>query len=373
MWGELFVSNPVSPYAVTYITQCRMEALATLCILGSLWLYMKRHLWLSGLVCVLGCMTKETAYITPGLIILYALCYENLRFRTILAMLIVGISLLGAGMFFNECLRTAVIGHKYMLSDGLLYKIHPVLMADIFCEYCKTLFLPLPWNLNIDPDYVPYQNNVYIVGLCGLFSSVLFYLCPQRKLLMFGAGALILSLLVPLLILPIKPDDKLVIYKSYLAIFPVSILAMAAMESILKHRILPVGIFIIACQVMVTMGVNQTFASEESLWRDAAMENPLRIRPIHNLGTTLLLKQEYDEALYWYNITLAVAEFKQHKGQPLTEIEKECVIRTYHHLGIIAMTKGDVASAINYFVKVRQLPEAQEWLKIIEGVLAQSK
>ena len=364
-----FVCSPITPYAVTYITQSRMEALAGLCIMATLFFYIKGYRVLALISCVVGCLCKETAYLAPGLLFVYALCFERLGVRKIGLLMFGGVLLLFVGMYVNHPLRCAVVGDGWSLSGGLLGRVELPMTLDILGEYTKRILLPMPGWLSIDPDYSPYQNSILLLSPIGLFVV----LCVRKlnkdfRVALFSVLCFLALMIVPLVIIPIKPDDKVVIYKAYLACFPAYLCISVFLDRVLRQRavfaVLP--ILIVFCYW--THGVNSTFASEQALWRDAAQEAPERLRPHYNVATAILVHEDdLPEVERWYTKTLELADEKT----DLTRIEKEVVVKTYYNLGLIKLRQGQIWDAAGYFIKVRELPRAQKQLKKIERYLAE--
>ena len=367
----LFVCSPITPYAVTYITQSRMEALAALCIMSTLLLYIKGYKLLSIIPCVVGCLCKETAYVTPLLVFLYAVFFEGVSRKKLVGIAIAGIGLIALGICVNQPLKQALVGNGWWLSSGLLGRMEPLMALDILAEYTKRILMPLPALLSIDPDYRAYQNSImWCIPVVTVISVVLYKARGCRKVFGFTLIAYLLLMTVPLAILPIRPDDKLVIYKAYLACFPVYLFVSLLLERVFREKM----VFVIAPVLIVfcfaTNTVNNTFASEVALWKDAVREAPTRLRPNYNTATAVLIhNHNLPEAERWYRKTLGLAEGRT----DLTRIEKEVVIKANYNLGLIKLQQGQVWKAVEYFVTIRQLPRAQKQLEKIEEYLAENE
>ena len=369
----LFVCSPITPYAVTYITQSRMEALAALCIMSTLLLYIRGYKLLSIIPCVVGCLCKETAYITPFLIFLYAVFFEDVSRRKLAVIALGGISLVVVGACVNEPLKQALVGNGWWLSSGLLGRMEPLMTLDILGEYTKRILMPAPVLLSIDPGYYPYQNSILwcipTVAVVGVF---IYKAREYRKVIAFALLAYLLFLAVPLAILPIKPDDKLVCYKAYLACFPAYLFVSLFLERFLREKMFFILAPVIIVFCFATDTVNNTFASEAALWKDAALKAPDRLRPHYNTATAMLIHGDnWGQAKTWYEKTLQIAEGHKIQGKKFTDIEKECIVKSWYNLGLIHVNHGDMWNGIECLVIVRHLPRAQEQLKKIERYLAE--
>jgi tetratricopeptide (TPR) repeat protein len=86
--AAMWALHPLQTMAVTYLAQ-RAESLAALFILGTLYCFIRatsstrpsRWLMISGLSCLLGVLTKETAVIAPILILIYDRAFISTTFR----------------------------------------------------------------------------------------------------------------------------------------------------------------------------------------------------------------------------------------------------------------------------------------------------
>jgi len=318
----LFLVHPVQTQAVTYIVQ-RMAALATLFYLVAIILYLKGRLAKNTLqrwtwfICalitaILACLSKQTAYTLPLMILLFELAFFRksgqqikANFKTI-GILVCGIILL-AFLFFstqnfnwNLLLRTIPPqqGHTYAISgtEYILTQFHVVL------TYIRLLFLPV--NQNLDYDYpiasTLYNGSTLFSGLALLSLLMLgLWLLRKHRLIGFGILWFFIALSIESSIYPLP--NVIFEHRMYLPSIGASIAVIVGLVSTIpsnKPQFLRIAIALI---VLILMGLtyerNKVWSSEYALWTDVISKSPHKARAWSNRGKANFNQNEYENAL----------------------------------------------------------------------------
>jgi tetratricopeptide (TPR) repeat protein len=334
--SALFVAHPIQTQAVTYVVQ-RMTSLATFFYLAAVVLYAAWRLNPPGrsavrsaasylaviLASVLAMRTKEIAFTLPFAITLLELSFfEPTRRRwafllPILATaLIIPLSLLDARQPIAQVLSAAAAATRVQTQLGRLEYLTTQLAVVV--TYLFLLLFPIGQNL--DHDYPGHRSFLepevlsslgVLLALAGF--AVLLYrgtargarrpLDPGLRLAGFGIGWWFLAHAVESSVIPIVD----IIYEHRVYLPSVGFFAAVAVGIFLLARrfaapgaaartAVIAGTALALLLAAATHHRNRVWASEISVWADAASKSPDKARPSLNLGTALIEAGRFREA-----------------------------------------------------------------------------
>jgi tetratricopeptide (TPR) repeat protein len=373
----LFVSHPIQTQAVTYISQ-RFVSLGTFFYLLSLLLYVdfrtlspgyKRYVcYITSLVSAVAAMlTKEFTFTLPIIVALFETTFfsgrRKDRIRTLApfaATLLIIPSLIffyqGTSNTLESTMRSMTAADETNIS-----KIHYLLTQfRVVILYIRLFFYPVGQNVD---HAVPVNTSLFdrpvifsfILLLVLFFFGVYLYFAarkkkeyPELKLASFGIIWFFITLSVESSIIPL--GELVAEYRIYLPcvgmIAAVVSLAVFALRRFSRFRSLCRGIlygFLGAAVMSLTIATyvrNTVWASEISLWEDAAKKSPAKIRPLQNLGM-----------YYSQQGRLAEAEEELRKAIRIDPRN----YKLHNNLGIVYRKQGDLAGAIREYSIVLQL------------------
>jgi protein O-mannosyl-transferase len=327
--AALFVAHPLQTQAVTYLVQ-RITSLATLLYAVALLLYARWRLaheareWapatravayaLALIAAVAAMKTKEIAFTWPLAVVLYELCFFGPRPRRALllvpvlaTLLVIPATLLdlhapAAGIVSAAAARTRVETALPRL-DYLRTELAVVV------EYLRLLVLPVGQNL--DHDF-PVQRSFLAPRVLASLTVLLALLAvaawlyrraeprgtrppldPAARLVAFGIGWFFLALLVESSVIPI--DDVINEHRVYLpsigffaAVACGGALLLSRMRGADPGRLVALTALLLAIVLAVaTLRRNAVWGTDVSLWADAAVKSPNKVRPLNNLAAAL--------------------------------------------------------------------------------------
>jgi len=318
----LFVIHPIQTQAVTYISQ-RFASLATCFFLLSLLSYIRsrtsaarnrRALWYTGALisAATAMLTKEFTFTLPVVVALYELTFipgsRSERIRNLApfaaTMLIIPASIFmqqGSLSALDSTMRTHTAADVSNIPriDYLLTQLKVVVL------YLRLLFLPV--GQNIDHD-VPVSTSLLdvpvllsFVILLALFSvGVFLYIAatrkreyPELRLASFGIIWFFVTLSVESSVIPL--GELAAEYRMYLpsvglitAFVSLAVLSVRRFSGLSEPNTKAIaGVFSLIVIILgtATYARNTVWATEISLWEDAARKSPRKVRPHQNLGT----------------------------------------------------------------------------------------
>jgi tetratricopeptide (TPR) repeat protein len=325
--AALFVTHPLQTQAVTYVVQ-RITSLAALLYVASVVLYARWRLAreeaarpgpaaaasyaLALLAAVAAMRTKEIAFTLPFAIVLYELSFFPRRARraALLAPFLATALLIPATLLQQHGAGRGVVGAAEAgtrVETALSRLDYLRTEITVVVEYLRLLVLPTGQNL--DPDHPIYRSflaprvlaSLALLLALGAAAAWLYRrtaradpaVDPAARLVAFGLGWFFLALLVESSLIPI--DDVMNEHRVYLP--SVGFFAAAATGGALLLRRVPridAGrlVALLALLLAIVLGVatirrNAVWASELSLWADAASKSPNKARPHGNLAVAL--------------------------------------------------------------------------------------
>jgi hypothetical protein len=333
--AALFATHPIQTQAVTYIVQ-RFTSLAALFYVLTVVLYLRwrlnreagegsrttRAVLYAGVLlsAVLGMKTKETAFTVPLAVILCELSFFDLpawRRRFFLlpiaaTMLVIPLSYLG-----SVAMSAPAVAQATRVQTTVSRLDYLLTQAPVVVTYLRLLAWPAGQNLDHDFPLAHgfLEPRVLAAGLALvvlMIVALLLYRCsgpgrtrgawnPGARVVAFGIAWFFLSLAVESSVVPIA--DVINEHRVYLPSVGIFVGA-AGLAGLLARRVHPRGaaraVVVAAMVLSAVLGVatfrrNRAWASEISIWSDAAQKSPGKSRPHANLGTALCVAGRLDE------------------------------------------------------------------------------
>jgi tetratricopeptide (TPR) repeat protein len=350
----LFMLHPVQTQTVSYIIQARLEGLATLFIVGSLFLFFsslfsksifpKIILFsLSVLALFLGCGSKEIAVVTPLLAILIDIfwfsdfSWEKFKPRLFyhafyfLFTIFIMFHLLKP-TFFRQLFSLGIESFNNrgnILTSNPMEKItaYQFLISEfsVMLHYLWIYICPL--NLCVEYDFLLHRSIFDSVVLVPFFilaaiSAFFAWLIQNKEYrpLSFGYFWFLIATLPRTTIIP--SAELACDYKTYLASFGmfwmISFFIVKScgylsrfnfsINSIEKIRNYVI-IFILAACTYLTFHRNKVWADAADFWKDIVLKNPGKPRPLNNYAVALTEKGEFDEAVKRFKESIALDSY----------------------------------------------------------------
>lgn len=326
--AALFVSHPLQTQAVTYVVQ-RITSLAALFYLASLVGYLWWRLLppertraraagyaLVLLSAVLALKTKEIAFTLPFAILLVELSFFEPGRRDLLALLpILATALLVPATWLLRASGPAAdplasIAQLTRVQTGLGRLDYLATEATVIVTYLFLMLLPIGQNL--DHDY-PLQHSfaspavlsalAVLLALAGLAASLYWRTSPRARrpldpavrLAGFGIAWWFLAHSVESSVIPIV--DVINEHRVYLPSIGLFAAAAVGVVWVARRRLgdrdasrgaVAAGVALAMVLALATFARNRAWASDVSIWTDAALKSPQKSRPALNLGTALV-------------------------------------------------------------------------------------
>ena len=335
----LWALNPIHTQAVTYIVQ-RMAVLAAFFYLLGLYLFIRARLAkelrtrLAGygacLLCyVLAIGSKENTIVLPiSLVLIEFAFFQDLHrkkikyaFMGLFALSVISLLVFGILLFLRGNAFAIVRGYDFRpfsMSQRLLTEMRVVVY------YITQIFYPVPGRLSIAHD-VPISTSllhpwttlpagIFLLSLAATgAASLAKYPLVGFSLLFFLINHVIESSIIPL--------ELIFEHRNYLPSFfmfiPVALGLQRVLDHYDRHDSRNVLRFVFCCfAVFLVIGYgmstfirNRVWATEKSLWEDAAIKAPMSARPLTNLAWDMAYgenahPQHYDNALVLYKRSL---------------------------------------------------------------------
>jgi lipoprotein NlpI len=317
----MFVSHPLATSAVTYIVQ-RMASMVAMFYLLSIAFYLKGRLnkdkaviyySVAAISALLAFLTKENAYTLPLAIVLIEVFFFstkniviNLKDKKIVLALLGTIAFIAITLsifsfsIFNPIAPSSL--NRYTITSSNYF----FTQLSVIVKYLQLLILPI--NQNIDHD-VSLSNSLFELKtlLSGLFlvSLVGFavYLFNKNRIISFGIIWFFLTISIESSIIPIT--DLIFEHRTYLPSFGFYLIVSSIIYQYIYSRnkglTTALFVFIIGSYSILSSQRNKVWKDEISLWTDANIKAPNKVRPFLNLGYAYGNKQQWDKAIYNFN------------------------------------------------------------------------
>ncbi len=384
----LFLLHPVQTQAVSYVIQARLEGLATLFIVASLYFFTKAFLvknkvtsvillLTSMIITYLSFGTKEMVVSAPFLILAvdwFFISDENwikfkkripfylIFFVTFSIILINYLSLNLVKEIFS--LKMAVTNNR---GNILTKHAHDLITAkDFFISSFKVILHYLliylwPFNISVEYDWKLsdsfFDMDVFFpfIILSGLVGFIIYSMINKKfKFVAFGLTWFFFAIAPRSSIIP--SSELICDYKAYLAsigwLFIFAVILTFFIQQLgsyltkkIKHLPFTQNDLAINWVILLLLSCGLGFSSYErnlvwqtpvDFWQDIVIKAPNKARAHNNLGVALAEAARYDEAIKEYQKAINLDQFY---SDPLS------------NLGVVYSIKGEIDKAISAFKK----------------------
>ena len=313
----LYGLHPANADTVNYII-ASAEIISALGIIGSFAVYFTfpnaRKYFLYVLPAALGILAKPPAAIFPVLLATYLISFPEARSKRWLIEIAVPFVFCALILLFVQRMtpQSWVAGardaHNYLITQPYVALL-----------YLKTFFWPN--DLSADYDLNPFTTTNdprFWAGLVfvGLLLAMSILCARFKRTRMIGFGLLwFLFCLLPTSLFPLAEvmnDHRTFLPYIGLVIAlagGVSLLVRSAMTQVLPTRVAIVAmtLFVLCSSAFATFQRNKVWKTEETLWRDVTVKSPRNSRGLMNYGNTLMAKGDFNGALDYFHLALAIA------------------------------------------------------------------
>lgn len=165
----IFLVHPVRVEAVSFIS-ARHEPLAALFSFLAIRTYYSRRLALSALMFALGLLSKESAIVLPGVILLLDAYIDRKPPSIWLKQRLLPVAVYAGVTVAYLAVRYAVLGKLTVPIENTVFKTAPLMtrvltMADGFLEYFRLLVWPVTLRFEYDFSIIPPQNALTLAAV----------------------------------------------------------------------------------------------------------------------------------------------------------------------------------------------------------------
>ncbi|MBF0505025.1 MAG: tetratricopeptide repeat protein [Candidatus Omnitrophica bacterium] len=353
MIAMLFLVHPCQTQAVTYISQ-RFESMAAVFYLGTVHCFLSARLsvdrrrkiilfGLSGLLAILGIMTKEVVITVPLMILAaeWILFSKNENKKLYIVLAAGGIFLY---LLFSRLVHTDLrvffrtIPSESHDGDVLTPGRYFLTQMRVFLTFLRILVFPIHQNLDYDyPVSIgPLAPPLTLAGLCTIGSIVVLIVKLRRQftLIAFGLAWTLITFSINL-----APRANVIFeHKLYLISFGFFLMLVTALSILVKDRRALMGIlwFMVMALAVVSFDRNKVWGNEFILWNDTVQKSPHKARPLNNRGLAYYNQGHFSQAMADYNRAI--------------EINPD-YIEAYSNRGLLYYTQGRFSLSILDFNK----------------------
>lgn len=294
----LWSVHPLLTGSVTYVIQ-RAESLMALFYLLTLYCHIRgseseagaSRLWhtLSVAACLLGMGTKESMASAPLIVLLYDRTFLAGSFRDAWARRRGVFAALFATLALLLALVVSTHGraHTVGFGSGVAWWRYSLTQLVGIVRYLRLSLWPsaLVFDYGTGLEAPTLRMLPCALLVAGLVAATLWALV-RRPALGF-LGAVFFSVLAPSSsILPVV-TETLAEHRMYLPLAPLVILAVIALQRLLRGAALPACLGLAAALLLATQARNETYRDEATLWRDSVAKFPENERAHYNLACVL--------------------------------------------------------------------------------------
>jgi len=305
----LFALHPIQTSAVTYISG-RAALLATSFTLAAFYAFtrfraggVRRYIWAGAVpvLFILGLLSKEMAVSFLGLALLYDLLFTLPKTGGMRPMR-------GAAVFYVPVVAALML---YLVIKGAVQGVYTVPYspygvweymvseAKTLLMYVRLIVLPINQNADYNVPVTESLDAFAAVSMVLVSSAAILLYRVRRKspaVAFFGFWFLI-SIAPESSIFPV--EDIAVEYRLYMPSAGFIMALVVIMHGLLKDRrfVRAAAFSTVALLMALTFTRNAVWATDESLWRDAARKAPGSARAHTNLGHALLIDKRYQDAV----------------------------------------------------------------------------
>ncbi|MBI5376443.1 MAG: tetratricopeptide repeat protein [Candidatus Schekmanbacteria bacterium] len=348
--ASIFLVQPVQIESVTYVSS-RSELLSFLFVTASWILFLKAEneklkiplYAVSLFFFLMALFSKERAVVFPIILLAYIWVFRTGKAgmvkRSLLSLApFVAVTL--AYSFYRLKFASSAEEQKSMMREPLEQASG---MLESMRTYLRLLFFPV--NQNIDHTIgTPHGFALAAeITVLAVVISFLIWLIKKRydhPFILFGSMMFIIPLL-PNIIIPLKDImSERWLYMSVsgvsFAVIEVAILRTKLQRGVFMKCILYAGIAVIILFAALAAKRNMVWASEISLWEDAAKKSPLKARPRNNLG-------------YCYGKAGDIFKAREELQYAL-KLDPGYAL-SYFNLGLLDASEGHMDDALNNYIK----------------------
>ncbi|MFH1132671.1 MAG: tetratricopeptide repeat protein [Pseudomonadota bacterium] len=378
----VFALHPMMTEAVGYVSG-RAEVLcgvfffaAFICVRRGL-IFGKKHFWVLGLLFwLLSVASKEVGAMLPFLVLVYDMLLLDRQgtkrriFRLYLPLalvLLVGFILrIGSYVQIESSMGFAHVWNNFLTQ------------LIVFWQYLGLLILPVNQSIVHSIQEVRGFLNIGVVmssvGIAGMVSFA-WWLRERCPLCTLGIAWFVL-LLIPSMLLPLT--ELMAEHRVYLASGGLVLAVGTGLERSLRKysksfpRIIGVGVLLLLALTSYTR--NKVWDSPVSLWEDAASKSPNVYAPHYQLGNSLRISGQCDNAVHaykkaiqlmpkemnaWNNLGICLAQlgrFPEAREVFLRVVDiAPSYVKAHNNLGLLNRQLGKLDEARKYFEKALHL------------------
>ncbi|MBC2717248.1 MAG: tetratricopeptide repeat protein [Desulfobacteraceae bacterium] len=357
----IWLVHPVQTNAVTYICQRMASMVAMFYILSLLCYVIGRINFRKGRTqtavflffgCIIsGCCaiaSKQNAGILPVFILFYEwFFFQDLKtfrsYRTLLWIIIglivfvvVAIHFLGVDPLHR--ILSAYTRREFTLPQRVMTEFRVVVyyLSLLFCPQSSRLILDhnYPLSYAVSDPFSTLTCFVSIIAIGGLAA----YLAKKDRLISFALFWFLGNLLIESSVIGIE-----IIYehRMYLPTMFLYLMITVMVFRMFKARWAAAGVLIL-CMMILSVWAhqrNRIWESDVTFWTDSVKKSPQKERPYQNLAYSLQIREEFEDALFYYRKSLAI------KPHPVV----------YFNMGLCLERIGYHSDAVDAYVNALQM------------------
>lgn len=344
--AALFLLHPVQTQTVSYVIQARLEGLASLCVLGAIYLFITAYttksviqrsvlLALSLFIGFVSCGTKEIVIVAPFLLLLadwFFLSQEewsSFKQRIWFHLVFTAVIFTGLLYYLKPEFFTAVLGLKVTLPNNrgniitdsvndMITPLHYMISEfKVILHYLAIFILPTSLSVEYDwrlsPNFFSPDAFFPFIALVTLFGLAIYLAWNKRNsYISFGLLWFFLSIAPRSTIIP--SPELICDYKTYLAsvgwlfVLAAGIVSLGSYLASLplfetlnrfsSYHVHTAALFLMAFALgSASMSRNSVWSSPVSFWEDVVKKAPTKARGHNNLGVALSEDQRFEEAI----------------------------------------------------------------------------
>lgn len=348
--------HPLQTESVTYLVQ-RAESLVGLCVLFTLYAFLRSLdggvRWAVAAVAVgwLGMAAKEVMAVAPVLVLLHDRTFvagtfaEAWRRRWKLHLALAAGWVWLGWLVFGAGVRGGSAG----FATGVTAWTYALKQAEAVLHYLRLAVWPHPLVLDYGTDVVASAGAVWpqLFVIAALVGATLWALV--RAPVWGFLGAWFFAVLAPTSsVIPVV-TQTMAEHRTYLALAPLAVLAVAALRRILPGALASAAVVVvIGALALATLGRNNDYRGELALWEQTAARAPRNARAQFNTGVLLAAAGRTAEAIERFREALAL--------QP-------DYLEAHNNLGsaLLKLGRADAALA-HYEAALRVVPDSTKTL-----------
>lgn len=313
--AALWALHPLHTAAVSYVAQ-RAEALAGLCLLGTLWAFARslgspragRWRALSVACCLLGMATKETMAVAPVAVLLYDRFLVSGSFRAALSARRTYYLLLAATWLPLLLLVAGTGGRGGTAGFDTAVGVGSYFATQVYAipHYLRLLVWPDPLVFDYGTATVGDAARLFPAGAVLLLAAAGTVWGLRRGRIWGALGVGFFLLLAPSSSVVPVASQTMAEHRVYLASVAPLAAAIALAYTACGRAFLPICLAAALAAAGLTHTRNHDYRSERALWADTVAKRPDNARAHHNLGLAEFRRGEIAAAAAHFERALAL-------------------------------------------------------------------